>query len=349
MTMSSDEELMSIGDEILDEFRSLNEGSPGEVFQELLGRAESFRKKKQWGDAEDRCRRSHDLSREDSWRSQHKIDLDLGLAEGTSLIHWGVVLLSERHLDGASEYFERAAEVFRNHNRTRSAGVAYIALGRVHEIRSEWDKALWAYQQSLNEFSYYQSDPKVGELRNEACSRLKRAVHQLDCCTSAGQGIPDSVRVRCIPVAGDISAGAVKLISSDDRDEYIGLDADHSGSPTYVLRVSGESMINAGIRNRDYVFIRDQEWAHNGQIAAVRIVDKEDTATLKRYYKEKDHVRLEPANDQEKTIIVIPNEEFQRKDEIAKRYESRLDQIEIICPATVAIEGKLVAVLRVIG
>ncbi|MNW01137.1 LexA repressor [compost metagenome] len=61
-----------------------------------------------------------------------------------------------------------------------------------------------------------------------------------------------------------------------------------------MLSVMGESMIDAGIRDGDFVIVRQQANAHNGEIVVA--MTEEDEATVKRFYKEKDHIRLQPEN-----------------------------------------------------
>jgi len=68
-----------------------------------------------------------------------------------------------------------------------------------------------------------------------------------------------------------------------------------------MLRVKGESMINAGIFDGDQIIVKQQEYAHNGDIV-VALID--DSATVKRFYKEKGHYRLQPENDALEPIIV---------------------------------------------
>ena len=68
-----------------------------------------------------------------------------------------------------------------------------------------------------------------------------------------------------------------------------------------MLRVRGESMINAGILDNDYIVVRSQPHAQNGEIV-VALID--DEATVKRFYKEEGHFRLQPENDYMQPIIV---------------------------------------------
>jgi len=73
------------------------------------------------------------------------------------------------------------------------------------------------------------------------------------------------------------------------------------GRGGFALRVEGDSMVDAGVHNGDYVIVREQDTAENGDIV-VALIDGE--ATLKRFYREKEGVRLEPANGKMETIEV---------------------------------------------
>ena len=70
---------------------------------------------------------------------------------------------------------------------------------------------------------------------------------------------------------------------------------------TFMLRVKGESMINAGILDGDQIIVKQQETARNGEIVVALI---EDSATVKRFYKEKGYYRLQPENDALEPILV---------------------------------------------
>lgn len=73
---------------------------------------------------------------------------------------------------------------------------------------------------------------------------------------------------------------------------------------SYVLQVKGDSMIEDGILNGDYVVIQEKEVPSNGEVVVALVGGGE--ATLKRYYKEKDHIRLQPANSSMDPIIIEP-------------------------------------------
>ena len=97
-----------------------------------------------------------------------------------------------------------------------------------------------------------------------------------------------------VPVLGEIAAGT-PILAVENIDSYMPLPDGFFGAnaPLFMLQVRGNSMIEAGINNGDYVVIRKQETADNGEIAAVMI---DNEVTLKRFYKEKSTFRLHPEN-----------------------------------------------------
>lgn len=102
-----------------------------------------------------------------------------------------------------------------------------------------------------------------------------------------------------LPLLGTVAAGApVPAIASDDRIEFTDL---FGGPNRFVLKVKGNSMIENHIEDGDYVVIRQQQNADNGE-RVVAMIDEE--VTLKRFFKEKDHIRLEPANGTMAPIVV---------------------------------------------
>ena len=106
-----------------------------------------------------------------------------------------------------------------------------------------------------------------------------------------------------VPVIGKITAGEPILAVENITDTFpIPLDFVGS-SESFMLTVRGESMIEAGILDGDYILVRKQKTATNGEIVVALI---EDEATVKTYYKEKDHIRLQPENCTLDPIIV-PN------------------------------------------
>jgi repressor LexA len=104
-----------------------------------------------------------------------------------------------------------------------------------------------------------------------------------------------------VPVIGKITAGEPILAFENVTDTFpIPLDFVGTGE-SFMLVVRGESMIEAGILSGDYILVRKQNAVENGEIA-VALID--DEATVKTFYKEKDHIRLQPENSTMDPIIV---------------------------------------------
>ena len=104
-----------------------------------------------------------------------------------------------------------------------------------------------------------------------------------------------------VPVIGKITAGEPILAVENVTDTFpIPLDFVGSGE-SFMLTVRGESMIEAGILDGDYILVRKQNTANNGEIVVALIGDE---ATVKTFYKEKDHIRLQPENCTLDPIIV---------------------------------------------
>ena len=106
-----------------------------------------------------------------------------------------------------------------------------------------------------------------------------------------------------VPVIGKITAGAPILAVENVTDTFP-IPIDFVGnSESFMLTVSGESMIEAGILDGDYILVKKQNTANNGEIVVALI---EDEATVKTFYKENGHIRLQPENSTMEPIIV-PN------------------------------------------
>lgn len=104
-----------------------------------------------------------------------------------------------------------------------------------------------------------------------------------------------------IPVLGNVAAGQ-PIFAEENIEEYFPVPADVvPQGECFMLNVRGESMINAGIFDGDRIFVNCSSNAHNGQMVVAMI---EDAATVKTYYKENGHIRLQPENDTMAPIIV---------------------------------------------
>ena len=104
-----------------------------------------------------------------------------------------------------------------------------------------------------------------------------------------------------LPVVGEIAAGQPILAEEQDMDKILISENFFSGTNLFVLKVKGESMIEAGIFDGDYVVINKQNVANNGEIVACLI---ENEATVKRFYKENGSFRLQPENSSMMPIFV---------------------------------------------
>ena len=102
-----------------------------------------------------------------------------------------------------------------------------------------------------------------------------------------------------LPVVGRVAAGS-PVLAEENIEEYVEVPELAGGEEgEYVLRVTGDSMRDAGILDGDHVVVHKQETARNGEIV-VALVGEE--ATVKRYFKESDHIRLQPENDAHEPI-----------------------------------------------
>lgn len=112
---------------------------------------------------------------------------------------------------------------------------------------------------------------------------------------------PSFSKIVNVPLVGNVAAGE-PILAEENITDTISLPTDIVGdAPSFMLSVRGESMIEAGINDGDYVVVKEQPVADNGDIV-VAIID--DSATVKRFYREKGHIRLQPENSSMEPIIV---------------------------------------------
>jgi len=129
---------------------------------------------------------------------------------------------------------------------------------------------------------------KLGLLRRDPTK--PRAIEMLD---RAVEQVRSIVRPDGLPLVGQVAAGS-PVLAEENIEEYVAVPPLAGGDEgEFVLRVRGESMIDAGILPDDYVVVRPQETAQDGEII-VALVGEE--ATVKRFFREQDHIRLQPEN-----------------------------------------------------
>jgi repressor LexA len=130
---------------------------------------------------------------------------------------------------------------------------------------------------------------KVGVLRRDPSK--PRALELLDRATDAVKSV---VKPAGLPLVGNVAAGT-PILAEENIEDYVAVPEIAGGEDgEFVLTVRGDSMKNVGILEGDYVVVRPQEIADDGQIV-VALVGEE--ATVKRFFREDDHVRLQPENE----------------------------------------------------
>jgi repressor LexA len=113
--------------------------------------------------------------------------------------------------------------------------------------------------------------------------------------SNGAMAAPVNFESHSLPVIGEIAAGGPIEAYQDASETLTVPDALSSNGDAYVLKVRGDSMIDAHITDGDYVVIRPQQTAHDGDIVVAQV--EENAVTLKHFFKEKDRVRLQPANE----------------------------------------------------
>jgi repressor LexA len=105
----------------------------------------------------------------------------------------------------------------------------------------------------------------------------------------------DNGNIVMVPVVGQIAAGA-PMLASENIEDFFPLTSDFlkNNDQVFILKVKGDSMINAGIFDKDFAVIKKQDTAMNGEIVAALI---EDDATIKRFFKKEKSIKLMPEND----------------------------------------------------
>jgi repressor LexA len=145
---------------------------------------------------------------------------------------------------------------------------------------------------------------RKGYLRREDMkSRALRPVEGDDVAIDVGGAARSTIE---IPLLGRVAAGPLSL-TSDACDGHISMDAGllRGTGEAFALKIKGDSMIEAGIHDGDTIFVRRCATADRGEIVVARVGEE---ATVKRYFPEKDHIRLQPENKRLSPILVSRRE-----------------------------------------
>jgi repressor LexA len=134
---------------------------------------------------------------------------------------------------------------------------------------------------------------KIGLLRRDPSK--PRAIELLDRAVgSAVDGVRSIVRADGLPLVGSVAAGQ-PVLAEENIEEYISVPEVAGGEDgQYLLRIRGDSMKNAGILEGDLVVVRPQQTAREGEIVVALLGEE---ATVKRFFREADHIRLQPENE----------------------------------------------------
>lgn len=134
---------------------------------------------------------------------------------------------------------------------------------------------------------------KIGLLRRDPTK--PRAIELFDRAVgSAVDSVRNIVRPESLPLLGSVAAGQ-PILAEENVEEYVPVPTLAGGSNgDYLLRIRGESMKDAGIVEDDLVVVHQQDTAQQGDIVVALLGEE---ATVKRYFREPDHIRLQPEND----------------------------------------------------
>lgn len=159
-----------------------------------------------------------------------------------------------------------------------------------------------AHLESLEKNGYIKKDatkPRAIEILDDDFQEARLRSLGLVAESTQAETIP--TEFANVPVIGHVAAGQ-PLLAVEAIESYFPMPVDRlPNAETFMLKVQGESMINAGILNGDYVLVEKRSTASNGEMIVALI---EDSATVKTYYKENGYYRLQPENDYMEPIIV---------------------------------------------
>jgi repressor LexA len=122
--------------------------------------------------------------------------------------------------------------------------------------------------------------------------------------TGPGNANADRIDIVDVPVVGRIAAGTPVLAEENIEDSLPVPARFMPNGNSFMLTVRGDSMIEAGIHDGDYILVRQQETADNGDIVVAMVDGFESEATVKTFYREDDHIRLQPENASMSPIIL---------------------------------------------
>jgi len=164
------------------------------------------------------------------------------------------------------------------------------------EVGFKSTSTVHSYLEKLRKDGLIQKDPSK--------PRALKVVNSRTAVSRDIEGVFSRKELVDVPVVGRVTAGQ-PILAVENIEDTFPLPVDLvQNSTAFMLRVQGESMVDAGILDKDLVLVRQQNTAENGDIVVALIGDE---ATVKTFYKEKDHIRLQPENRYMDPIIVKNN------------------------------------------
>lgn len=246
-----------------------------------------------------------------------------------------LICLADRCLEGgelllARECCEEAETLFCSYEDSRhghNQAVALYALGLVYHSQGQEKEAVNSYDEALHAFRRARAEWMMvrdcAQRRMNQCRGVERWIRKLRARLSTAASVPppQAYPLASLPVLSATSAGD-PLCAVEEFEEWVEVEEAVAGQANFVLRVQGDSMIDAGIHHGDLVLIQGAEtWPGDGQIVVACIDGLESESVLKHFYRHSDHIRLQPANDGYPFLIVAPAPGL--KEKIEERYRTR--------------------------
>ena len=190
---------------------------------------------------------------------------------------------------------------------------------KINKISSRQEKILDCIKSKIKESGYPPSVREIAKAVNlsssatvhshlkklEELGYLKRNPSKpraISLLTSSSKETAADSNLVFVPVVGNIAAGK-PILAEENIEDYFPLTSDfvRGNKEVFMLHIRGDSMVNAGILDRDYIVVRKQNTAINGEIIVALL---EDEATVKRFFKSDNKIKLMPENDYMEPIMV---------------------------------------------
>jgi repressor LexA len=330
--------------------------SLGEALSELYKTAGDYLKKDLCGEAFQCCKTALNLCDELKSGNELKNSPDTTYAKAIFYVYMGTSYSNQEKLEDALDCYRKSRAHFQGnlwHDRWNE-GLLWHTMGKLYQATDNLGNAFLAFQQSLFCLqSVNSADKDSSDLIADTKAELKETSRLLrdSLKSKVKPHRPTRVKppdikpedIKIIPLVAKIAAGS-PILAEQNIEGYLFLDKDYTKDVTFALQVQGDSMVNAGILNKDIVFIKEQSVASSRDIVAVMLTDIDTEATLKRFFKEDSHIRLQPENDAEKPIIIVHKQHD--LDPLKALYQQKGIDAQFMTGVEVGIAGKVVGVLR---